>query len=375
MEGEAIRPRLGLRQLRGCGARGFFRTVRQFDRSVFDLARRRLNAIGRRRRQLLRPLCIAVGHLTAITERSIRLRLRTGAVAAATRRLLRRDLDKRQRRRRRHQPNQKHCDVEHSTFHRADESIRSRSHPQQARRPVILKTLLFLAFLAPPTELSETLRIRPLEPGLWLFQADHRWDDGPKIEANGFFVVGDERALMIDTGWTDEQAERLLDWAEAELPVPVRYVVATHWHWDRMGGMAAAQRRGVLGIALQRSAELGIENEIEPPLLRFRESMRLDLGGSAVELFFPGAGHTVDNITVWLDRYQMLYGGCMIKSARSNLGYIDEADLSSWLLAIDRLKRRYPQPQVVYPGHGKGGSVELLDHTHALVEGGLRPAD
>ena len=63
------------------------------------------------------------------------------------------------------------------------------------------------------------------------------------------------------------------------------------------------------------------------------------------------------------------------EEGRQALGYIDEADLSSWLLAIDRLKQRYPKPAVVYPGHGKGGSIELLDHTHALVEGGLRPAD
>ena len=35
-----------------------------------------------------------------------------------------------------------------------------------------------------------------------------------------------------------------------------------------------------------------------------------------IEVFFPGAGHTRDNLVVWLPEHRVLFGGCMVKSAR-----------------------------------------------------------
>jgi len=228
------------------------------------------------------------------------------------------------------------------------------------------------AHAAEPTRLDETLTVERLTPKLWQFRASHSWEGGKPIEANGLFVIGESEIAMIDTGWTDSQAATLIDWIEAQTSMPVRYVVATHWHWDRMGGMAEVNRRGIRGVAQERSAVLGGEHEIAAPAIRFQELLEIDLGDRRVELFFPGGGHTEDNIVVWLEAEQMLYGGCMVKSRSSNIGYLDDATLEDWEGSLQRVAERYPQTRRLLPGHGEEGDLKLLDHTAALVRGALR---
>ena len=88
-----------------------------------------------------------------------------------------------------------------------------------------------------------------------------------------------------------------------------------------------------------------------------------------VELYYPGPGHTRDNLVVWLPETRMLFAGCLVKSglARS-LGFVAEADLAAWPSALDRLGERYRQVEVVVPGHGPRGGSWLLGHTLKLVE-------
>ncbi|MCP4307158.1 MAG: hypothetical protein GY788_20270 [bacterium] len=81
----------------------------------------------------------------------------------------------------------------------------------------------------------------------------------------------------------------------------------------------------------------------------------------------------MDNIVVWIPDGSVLFGGCLVKSARSNhLGYTDEADLASWPDTIERLRRRYEALRLVVPGHGSPGRTELFDRTLELLAGAQR---
>jgi glyoxylase-like metal-dependent hydrolase (beta-lactamase superfamily II) len=72
-----------------------------------------------------------------------------------------------------------------------------------------------------------------------------------------------------------------------------------------------------------------------------------------VELYFPGAGHTRDNIAVWLPRQRVLHGGCFLKSSTvGDLGYVRDADLGAWPASLRRLDAAYPARGIVVPGHG-----------------------
>jgi len=45
---------------------------------------------------------------------------------------------------------------------------------------------------------------------------------------------------------------------------------------------------------------------------------------------------------------------------------IKEANVDEWSNSIGHVIRQYPKTEVVIPGHGAYGSVELLEHTKTL---------
>ena len=84
------------------------------------------------------------------------------------------------------------------------------------------------------------------------------------------------------------------------------------------------------------------------------------------EAFFPGAGHTRDNLTLALgDR--IVFGGCLIRSiAATSLGNIDDAVLADYDASVRALQARYRSAAVVVPGHGKLGG-DPIGHTLNLI--------
>jgi glyoxylase-like metal-dependent hydrolase (beta-lactamase superfamily II) len=71
------------------------------------------------------------------------------------------------------------------------------------------------------------------------------------------------------------------------------------------------------------------------------------------ELFFPGAGHSRDNVVVWFPRQQILHGGCLVKSVTSkDLGNLADAVVADWADTVKRVQTRYPGAKKVIPGHG-----------------------
>ncbi len=82
-----------------------------------------------------------------------------------------------------------------------------------------------------------------------------------------------------------------------------------------------------------------------------------------------GAGHAPDNVVVYVPEARVLFGGCAVHEAsRTTPGNLSHADLGTWPTAIRRIQARYPEAEVVVPGHGVPGGVELLDHTLAVLE-------
>jgi len=70
------------------------------------------------------------------------------------------------------------------------------------------------------------------------------------------------------------------------------------------------------------------------------------------EALFPGPGHTSDNIVIAFPDRDVVFGGCLVKSADAvDLGFTGDADLAAWPDSIRRLAKRYPTMKVV-PGHG-----------------------
>jgi glyoxylase-like metal-dependent hydrolase (beta-lactamase superfamily II) len=247
--------------------------------------------------------------------------------------------------------------------------------PNRRALPALLSWCLAAAALLAPglaggpaaaddgwTVLAPDVKVRPLAEGVWL----HRTTRGV-IEANGLLATTDEGTVLVDTGWNDEQAERLLAWAAEHLG-PVRHAVATHFHEDRTGGVAAVERHGVPVSALEATAELArATGRPVPGDLHPAAAGDFRVGGLVVHN--PGPGHAPDNVVVWVPGPRVLFGGCAVKAAdATDLGYVGDADLAAWPEAVRGLLARYADgPLVVVPGHGEPAGREALDNTLRLA--------
>lgn len=214
--------------------------------------------------------------------------------------------------------------------------------------------------------LSEDLVVERLQDSLWLYRATFEMDIGP-VESNGLVVDAVSGVWVIDTPWTDELTSLLLDWVEAERG-SIRGVVATHFHEDRMGGLAEVHRRGIASYGHTETQRIGLARNLPVPETTFSESLTLGSGPLAIELFYPGGGHTPDNVTAWLPGPRILFGGCALKAtAWKGLGFLGDAVVEDWAASMEALLERYPDAETVVPGHGGMGGLEVVRHTRDLV--------
>ncbi|ATB28306.1 subclass B1 metallo-beta-lactamase [Melittangium boletus] len=223
----------------------------------------------------------------------------------------------------------------------------------------------------PPDEavLAEDVRVRRLAPGVWL-HVTLAGEDWGRIPANGLLIEDGVSSLLVETGWNVRQAELLLSWARDTLHRPVRAGVVTHFHVDRIGGVPALVAQGVPVSMREETARLAAERGLSAPVHHLSDAQEW----GALSLFFPGAGHTRDNLVVWHRGSGLLYGGCFVKDAGArDLGNVEDADLSAWPASLERVRQRYPDMRTVLPGHGLPGGPELLAHTQALLRAAAAP--
>ena len=98
---------------------------------------------------------------------------------------------------------------------------------------------------------------------------------------------------------------------------------------------AALMSFGRLGVATYASPSTRRLAEAEGT--RFTHSLEgLSSSGDAVrfgpvELFYPGAAHSTDNLVVYVPSANVLYGGCAVHELSStSAGNVADADLAEW---------------------------------------------
>jgi metallo-beta-lactamase class B len=217
--------------------------------------------------------------------------------------------------------------------------------------------------------LSKDVEVYALAPGIWRHVTYKEIAGWGNVPANGLIVREGEHAVMIDTPFTPEQTAVLLDWVEKNLKAKVEVVVVSHSHEDCLGGLPEIHRRGIASIGLKKTRELALAARVEAPRQTFTDTYRLKAGQRELELFYPGPGHTVDNIVTWIADEKVLFGGCLVKAADAKtLGNTAEADLAAWPATLATVKSRFPSARLIVPGHGDPGGQELIEHTLELLK-------
>ncbi|WDI32624.1 subclass B1 metallo-beta-lactamase [Hyphococcus flavus] len=223
------------------------------------------------------------------------------------------------------------------------------------------------------------LSLEKIADGVWVhksYKDIHPW--GP-ILSNGLVIDMGENVALVDTAWTNEDTSTLLDEIEKTTGVLPDIAIITHAHEDKMGGVGALQQRRIGGRAHPLTNEDAPGRGLKQTLFTILDGVdRQTLFGVSEEnierdgpitVFYPGPGHTRDNIVVYYAPSKVLFGGCLIRpGGATNLGNTADGDIGHWAEAVRKVAEAFPDAEIVIPSHGAPGRRELLDHTIALAE-------
>lgn len=216
--------------------------------------------------------------------------------------------------------------------------------------------------------INEDIQLVPLKDSIFIHISYHSADGFGRFPSNGLFIINNGKAVMIDTPMDTIKTLILIDYLKDSMGVRVNRFIAGHFHADCMGGLATVHKKNIESLANIRTVEICKELGLPAPFRSFQDSLILNHEGKKVVCQYPGPGHTEDNIVVWLPEDEILFGGCLVKSAGSrNLGNLEDANVGEWDNTLRNLLKRYPEVEIVVPGHGNAGGIELIHHTLKLV--------
>ncbi len=212
-------------------------------------------------------------------------------------------------------------------------------------------------------------------PGVWQHTSYLDLPGFGSVPSNGMIIVDGDTSVLVDTAWTVDQTEAILAWAETRLDKPIRAAVVTHAHSDKMGGMAALHAAEIASYAH------GMSNGIAPgkDLLPATNALQFGADGwpvggapaslGPVRVFYPGPGHTVDNITVAVDGTDVVFGGCLIKGSRSKtLGNLMEADVERYASSVERFANTFPSARTIVMSHSQFEDRKAIERTLKLAK-------
>ncbi|MBB1268591.1 DIM/SIM/IMP family subclass B1 metallo-beta-lactamase [Shewanella sp. SR44-3] len=217
------------------------------------------------------------------------------------------------------------------------------------------------------------LSIEPLAENVYLHQSFQRVEGFGLVSANGLVVVNQGKAFIVDTPWSETDTAALVDWISVK-GYQLVGSVSTHSHEDRTAGIGWLNAQSIATFASELTNQ--ILHESKKPLANHPFALpQASLFDGKLEAFYPGGGHAKDNLVVWLPQSNILFGGCLVRSLDStSLGYTGEAVLAEWPTSATKVLAKYPDVELVVPGHGNTGDKQLLIHTQALAETGAKQA-
>jgi metallo-beta-lactamase class B len=252
----------------------------------------------------------------------------------------------------------------------------------------ILSITLLLAsqVLLPAVDLGPDLQIQTISEDCYLIVHSYPWPANAlavRIESNHW--------LIIDTPYSADAMKRFDAWLTNLEGKSLKYsAIITSYHIDNAGAVEFFLARDeevfstvytaeLLGSKAAISLEGIISWIIDPEIVNYYESFDFsqptnfltipvdsssELFQGRIEVYFPGAGHTEDNIVVYLAREKILFGGCMVLNAqKKSPGNTADADLNQWPVSLKRLLAKYLEAEIVIPGHGQPGSLNLIQHS------------
>ena len=210
------------------------------------------------------------------------------------------------------------------------------------------------------------MEIAKIDDGVYLHTSYKYLNGYGNYPSNGLVIVDGTDAYIIDTPWLEADTGVLVDWID-QSGYHLKASIHTHSHEDRSSGIGYLNSRQVPTYASSATNLILESKGLEKADFSFNGSMFVLLDDQ-IHAHFPGAGHSSDNLVVWLPKTPILFGGCLTRSLQStSMGNISDASIGAWPHTMETLIVRYPDIELVVPGHGAVGGAELLSHTLELT--------
>jgi glyoxylase-like metal-dependent hydrolase (beta-lactamase superfamily II) len=283
--------------------------------------------------------------------------------------------------------------------------------------------LALLVAAAPARGQGDVFTLRPIGPGVVV--AEVLRNPSAYAFANSLIVIGDDGVLVVDTQQSLTAARALIAEIARITPLPVRWVVNTHWHGDHVNGNQAyaaafpdvefiahesvVEDMATLGVAARerelaelpasiaareewlasgigpdgasltdasratvvrslqlRRAYLGELRTLTPvpPTRTFREGLELRVGFLDVVLLHAGPAHTRGDILVQLPGLGIVAVGDLLEHG---MPWFGDAAPRGWYAALRLIASL--DPLRIVPSHGPPQTGRaLLDDQLALLD-------
>lgn len=214
---------------------------------------------------------------------------------------------------------------------------------------------------------SENLIINKVSENVYQHISFLKTDSFGKVPCNGMIAVNGHEAIIFDTPTNKENSQELINFLTKK-KYKIKVIVATHFHSDCLGGLNVFHENNIPSYALNQTIELAKKNKSAIPENGFKNQLELNAGDIKIFAEYFGEGHTSDNIIGYIPNENVLFGGCLIKALGAGKGNLEDANINEWAETVKKIKVKYPELQIVIPGHGKSGGIELLDFTIELFQ-------
>ena len=232
---------------------------------------------------------------------------------------------------------------------------------------LILCTCTLMAVGQNPTIYkTNTLEIDSIAPGTFVHRTYLSTKDWGLVSCNGAVYVNKGESVVFDTPTTDSVSTELISWIKAHTHSHIKAIVVNHSHEDCLGSLAVFHKAGIPSYSSKRTQTFARNDTVNKPVVPqhgFTKKLILKIGGTSIINYFPGEGHTRDNIVSYIPSVKVLFGGCIIKALGSGKGNLAEANVTTWAESVQNVKQKFPNAVIIIPGHGAYGPRSLLDYT------------
>jgi cyclase len=229
-------------------------------------------------------------------------------------------------------------------------------------KPKLVEAVLVTLLAWPLLGAAPDYQLQKIGNGIWAAIVS---DEG-LAGGNAGFVIGDDGVLVIDTFQDPRPAKALLADIRKLTPLPIRFVVNTHYHLDHVNGNDVFAAAGATIVA-HRNVRAWMRTEnikmLDPPVTPEKkarvESLTLPtvVYDSHLDLYLRSRrinvryypGHTGGDSVVWIPDAHVVFCGDMLW--KQHVPNLIDASTKAWVESLDAMQKDYG-PSTWMPGHG-----------------------